>query len=268
MTGAPVQSFECEKRVQQTISFLPAGGDFVAVKLETSVRLSGHSDRERLRVSDSVEEFICKESDLSTLRHGNELKAPYRKFFLLMTPAVLDFYRFDAFSWPVQLQEDPDAYGLSDHDMLAMIYPFTALEQGVESTLVELRTDTEMLHDPVAGDLFPMAIPMNYIKGNLSNGKYDLDKTLEVLESNPDVTIHQGKNGEKVLNIPYYNAFGGRNRHISILFTPDRKTMNEIWKTAHKLYVNTGANHLREAIDHLDSLGLKSGGALLQPCHS
>ena len=75
------------------------------------------------------------------------------------------------------------------------------------------------------GKLLPLPKTMyfNYISGNISNGYYDLEHVLEVLEQRKDVKIETDKYGNKIQTIPYYNNPDGEGKTVSFIWKPTQK---------------------------------------------
>lgn len=265
MTNADVRSFECEKIVCQTFFYLPVADGFFAVQQNVETNLKSYGGKSDVRISEQGSEFICTEKDLEELKLGRKIVDSPSRNLMLFTPAVSEVYRRKGFVFPCTLQEEPDTYGLSDDDVLATMYPFTAMEAGLEVRVVELDPGSQTIHDPVGGDMLPLpiGISMDYIRGNLANNKYDLNKALEILSVNPNVRIREGFQGEKILRIEHYNAGYGRYLYINIIYSPDEATMRQIWQKAQSMYPKRPSTRLIEAMEELDTLGLRAGGALL-----
>jgi len=75
------------------------------------------------------------------------------------------------------------------------------------------------------GSVFPKAIYMGYMSGNIHNGYYNLDKLYDYLSKDPE----QFKDVKRK-RIPYYNAEKGMTEELAFIWTPDKKTYEEYYK--------------------------------------
>lgn len=256
-----ISTMHTQKVVNTAISSIPLEHGLMAVKVEDRTTLKADSGADTV-LHETSRELICPEASIEPLSQGETPKLEKR--ILLFTDAVLEVYRRNQFLYPDDLSEEK--YGLSDDDLLAVKQPFSALEKGIEGALVHWYVEGHKLFHPVKDEVYPTMIHLDYMKGHLSNDKYDLVKALEILSDNPDVEVPSGDHpyDSKIRSIPYYNAEEDRNRYISINYYPDHETANRLWQEAKRINPKYPTTSDAEAIDALDALGLIAGGALLE----
>jgi hypothetical protein len=142
------------------------------------------------------------------------------------------------------------------------------VEEGVPlERLVRIDYGNYLIYDRHNGVL-PVARIFDYMNGGLHNGRYDLQKALEVLRGNPSVRFvpHDRRDDSEpdtILRIPYYNCDETHQTHLSFRFSPTLEQEQAIWAKQQSYKTQYLSTQWHRAVEDLDLLGLKAAGALL-----
>jgi hypothetical protein len=141
------------------------------------------------------------------------------------------------------------------------------VEEGVSiERLIRFDYGNYLIYDRHDGVL-PVARCFNYMQGHMHNGRYDLQKALEVLRTNPSVrfVLHERRDrGEpdSIFPIPYYNCDSNHTAHLSFFFSPTLEQERAIWEKQQSYGTQYPSTLWHRAVEDLDLLGLKAAGAL------
>lgn len=119
------------------------------------------------------------------------------------------------------------------------------------------------------GRIMPTAFYFDYINGEFSNEKYDLEKLIKILQddlriSSVDMEINDDEvSGLRIQNIPSYNASDECSKFVGFRFAPTEEDMEKIF--AHSNSQNNSQNpagakskSMIELIKEFDILGVSS----------
>jgi hypothetical protein len=142
------------------------------------------------------------------------------------------------------------------------------VEEGMSlECLVRIDYGNYLLYDRHNGVL-PVARIFDYMNGGVHNGRYNLQKALEVLRGNPSVQFvphdHRDKGEpDSILRIPYYNCDETHQTHLSFRFSPTLEQEQAIWVQQQSYKTEYPSTQWHRAVEDLDLLGLKAAGARL-----
>lgn len=141
------------------------------------------------------------------------------------------------------------------------------VEEGVAlERLIRFDYGNYLIYDRHNG-MLPVARYFDYMHGHIHNGRYDLQKALEVLRANPSVRFvphSRSDRGEpdSILQIPYYNCDSSHSAHLSFFFSPTLEQEQAIWAKQQSYKAHYPSTQWHRAVEDLDLLGLKAAGAL------
>lgn len=248
-----------EQTVRHTAHYFPLAGNLIALKVDTVVMESESDDDFRV-VSENSRQLVCPKEAVEVFLKGLDYRV--EKEIALMTDNLLAIYRREGFVYPSEIFADPETFGATDDDMLAILHPFDAMEKGLELTPVHMDFDGHVLFHPEKDEIYPCALRLEYIKANFSDEKYNLEKALEHLKKRSDVRILKDEDGKEILPIPYYNASRKKSKYMYVTYMPDHEMANQLWQVCKKLNKKFPTCQFEDAIDVLDALGLIEAGIM------
>lgn len=123
----------------------------------------------------------------------------------------------------------------------------------------------------------PVATFFSYMDGEFDEEHYDLGKAAEILLARDDVHVFPKSEGwrddpnregraetvaQAISRIPGYNAGEGRTQTIHFAYRPSVEDYRRVWDKAASYGGKAPGTNRRRAIEDLDMLGLKAGGAI------
>lgn len=134
--------------------------------------------------------------------------------------------------------------------------------------VVQVDRSSHMLFDRL-GNALPTAIYFDYMRGQMDESTYDLEKAIEILSKDSRITPvgpdsyrdAKGPSKLKFYDIPYYNSGPGRRKTLPFIFSPTKENMVALWAKAIGYRTNYPSTKLHDAVFDLDMLGLRAAGA-------
>lgn len=143
--------------------------------------------------------------------------------------------------------------------------------------LMRLDHGSHMVFD-WADKVLPVPIWFSYMDGMISEDRYDLTKTAELLLARDDVHIFPKQDGWRddpdregkatkveqcIIPIPGYNSERGRRNTIYFIFRPSVEEYRRMWEQCLAYKTKYPSTERHRAVYDLDLLGLKAGGACM-----
>lgn len=265
-----IQRYENKVTIERTLTVqvLEIGDGLCAFKLVTMDRLVHASPGtvfQSLGNEHPAKEIqgIIGRAEMDAYLAGEQKLEPI-KGLRLMTSEAMDNIQAWGWSW------------LQGRDSAAIVRPdvFDAFADGASlDGLVNIDSMSHMVFDR-HGEPLPQALVLDYLKGNLDNGHYDLKKAVAILRGNPrvrfidenryrDEWVFFGENDNPVMAIPAYNMSESRDAYIAILWRPTHDEYRAMWEKCRQMEPKYPSTANARAIFELDLLGLRAGGAAL-----
>jgi hypothetical protein len=154
---------------------------------------------------------------------------------------------------------------LGKNVQLSIDKPFTAISEGTAGVeqLVQVDTASHLLFDR-NGEILPVAQYFDYIHAGMSDGRYDLEKALEILKKNPRVygVSKRGKEEElEIVPVEYYNRERYCSQYLRFWFEPTLDEQRQLWAKQRSYGGEYPSTEFHRAVFDLDILGLRAGGA-------
>lgn len=85
----------------------------------------------------------------------------------------------------------------------------------------------------MSGRPVPVAITFDYLDGGLDEEQYDIDAVAAHLAENPEITfLGEGLSRSGVSEVPYYNAYDGRERQVKFIWRPSDESWADLLQKA------------------------------------
>lgn len=166
-----------------------------------------------------------------------------------------------------QLSADKKSYAGLRKDV------YTALvdEALPASRLIVVDISSHMLFQ-MDGTVLPTAIHCDYVEAGMHDGNYDLDKLVALLKDDARLTFlgerHRQPGPAQILAIPSYNADEDRSRYVAFVYSPTAEDAILLWEKMKSYGTQYPSTQRFRAMNDLDILGLRQGGAVKLPCES
>jgi hypothetical protein len=160
---------------------------------------------------------------------------------------------------------------LGKNVVLSIDKPFTAISEGTASAeqLVQVDTASHLLFDR-NGEILPVAQYFDYINAGMCDGRYDLEKALEILKKNPRIhgVTNRGKEEElQIIPVEYYNRERYCSQYLRFWFEPTLEEQRQLWAKQCSYGREYPSTDFYRAVFDLDILGLRAGGAAYYDDH-
>lgn len=246
-------SFQAVVAVTRTVEHMPINERLVAVR----VTQTGTLDDDAPKIShkrfagvleETKREMVLTNANLEKLLAGK----PYTTENLT---AASDAFIEDArtMSYPLAVEVHAKAFEDAGTNYL------TRMENGEKLRMINIDYASHMLFDD-EGRVMPTGFYYDYMRGNMRNGAYDLDKVVELLQGKDHVHV-PGSKALAVEPVPYYNISSGCTRSLQCVLAPTQEQMQAIWEKAKALNKRAPSVELHRAAFELDIWGLRAAGA-------
>lgn len=126
--------------------------------------------------------------------------------------------------------------------------------------------DWQLIHDDRSAhmifdadmNVLPIALEFGYIEGDIRDGRYDLVKLINHLNTRVGVHPVEGDSAIELLDVPYYNVSQGCSQYCRFIFSPTKDEMQLIWSKAQQISRNYPSCYLVDAVIQLDLLGIEA----------
>lgn len=201
---------------------------------------------------DHAEEGVANITDVVAFEAGKSASIKSKEQVYLTSQAFLDDAQKIGF---------PQAQEKHVNDLRSDVFTAIAVDGLDPALLTRVDFGSHMLFC-LNGEVRPTAIHFSYIDGGLSNGYFDLEKSLKALQANPRITFLGARRSvvEKgeILAIPYYNVSKGKSHYLDFYFGPSFEEMQVLWAKMNDYGQGNkypSSNRHRAVLD-LDMLGL------------
>lgn len=119
------------------------------------------------------------------------------------------------------------------------------------------------------GTVLPTAIHCDYLEAGMHDGNYNLDKLLELLKDDARLTFLDESSRQpgpaKIFEIPSCNADETRSRCVGFMYSPTSEEAVSLWSKMKSYETQWPPAQRFRAMNDLDVLGLRQGGAVRAP---
>lgn len=105
-------------------------------------------------------------------------------------------------------------------DPLKINNPYSYTKNNNDWGLYYIKCSNNSIYDHNNEEL-PHGIYFDYTSGHISNDMFNLEDMLKRLKQRKDIKFNNGEN--KILPIPLYNCYMGKNRYLKFLWTPSKE---------------------------------------------
>ena len=246
-------SFQALVAVTRTVEHMPINERLVAVR----VTQTGALDNDAPKIShkrfagvlqETKSEMVLTNANLEKLLAGKPFTTEH---LIAASDAFIEDVR--TMGYPAAVDVHAKAFEAAGTNYL------TRLESGEKLRMINIDYASNMLFDD-EGRVMPIGFYYDYMRGNMRNGAYDLNKVVDLLKGKDHV--HVFKNKELAIeSVPYYNASSGCTSSLKFVLAPTQEQMEAIWEKAKKLNKRAPSVELHRAAFDLDIWGLRAAGA-------
>lgn len=164
---------------------------------------------------------LCLQSEKEEMKKNPyNFKSKISRYYIWKRE-VIDVYLKDKHHF----LDNMDDYYLSLSDNFEKL---SELDNFNEYTLLLWDGCKEFLYEYNNEEPLPHTLYFNYINGNISNSKYNLEEVIKILEQRSDIVLEKNKNGKLIHEIPYYNVdyILNKTHYLSFKWIPSK----EDWK--------------------------------------
>lgn len=251
-------------RVERSLSYLQVEGDLYVYKLTYTHKLpeatpssiaSTYRDKETQGFAKlaALQDFL-----------GNKVDGITKESTLTLVPeGFLDMARLKGYVVATEHFDKEFPYQTTPG-----VYDVFVQSEVPLDRVVQVDRGSSMLFDRL-GNALPTAFYFDYMRGQMDESTYDLEKAIEILSKDFRVTpvdpdSYRGAKGPsklKFYDIPYYNSEPGRRKTLPFIFSPTKEDMVALWAKAIGYRTNYPSTKLHDAVFDLDMLGLRDAGA-------
>ena len=246
-------SFQALVAVTRTVEHMPINDRLVAVRLTQSGALDGDAPKISHKrfagvLAETKTEMVMTCANLEKLLAGKPFTTEH---LIAASDAFIEDVR--TMGYPAAVDVHAKAFEAAGTNYL------TRLESGEKLRMINIDYASNMLFDD-EGRVMPIGFYYDYMRGNMRNGAYDLDKVVELLKDKDHV--HVFKNKELAVEaVPYYNVSSGCTGSLQFVLAPTQEQMEAIWEKAKTLNKRSPSVELHRAAFELDTWGLRAAGA-------
>ena len=246
-------SFQALVAVTRTVEHMPINDRLVAVRVSQTGALDNDAPKISHKrfagvLTETKTEMVLTNANLDKLLEGK----PYTTEKLT---AASDAFIEDAriMGYPLAVEAHAKNFEAAGTNYL------TRMENGETLRMINIDYCNHMLFDD-EGRVMPTGFYYDYMRGNMRNGAYDLDKVVELLKGKDYVHVLD-KKALAVEDVPYYNASSGCTASLQFVLAPTQEQMEAIWEKAKTLNKRSPSVELHRAAFELDTWGLRAAGA-------